>query len=44
MAVLTLIRALIEWQDNGAFERFGNDSQPGEWEPWILYIGGVWGA
>lgn len=23
-------------------QRFGNDSQPGEWEPWILYVGGVW--
>ena len=41
MIVLTPLWALIEWQDNGAFERFGNDSQPGEWEPWILYIGGV---
>jgi hypothetical protein len=40
--VLTPLWALIEWQDNGAFERFSNDGQPGEWEPWILYIGGVW--
>jgi amino acid transporter len=42
MLVLTPIWALIEWQDNGAFERFGGASRPGEWEPWILYVGGVW--
>jgi len=42
MIVLTPVWALIEWQDNGGFDRFGNDSQPGEWEPWILYIGGIW--
>jgi hypothetical protein len=42
MAVLTPLWALIEWQDDGAFERFSNDSQPGDWEPWILYIGGTW--
>jgi hypothetical protein len=43
MLVLTPIWALIEWQDNGPFERFGGASRPGEWEPWILYVGGVWG-
>jgi hypothetical protein len=42
MGVLTPLWALIEWQDNGSFERFSDDSQPGDWEPWILYIGGVW--
>ncbi|HEU4451062.1 MAG TPA: hypothetical protein VFR63_13915 [Gaiellaceae bacterium] len=42
MILLTPIWALIEWQDNGGFERFGNDSQPGEWEPWILPVGGIW--
>ena len=42
MIVLTPLWALIEWQDNGGFERFSDDSQPGEWEPWILYVGGVW--
>lgn len=42
MTVLTPIWALIEWQDNGRFERFGGDSQPGEWEPWILYVAGIW--
>jgi hypothetical protein len=42
MIVLTPLWALIEWQDNGGFERFSNDSRPGEWEPWILYIGGAW--
>ena len=38
MVVLTAIWALIEWQDNGAFERFSNDGNPGDWEPWILYV------
>ena len=42
MIVLTPLWALIEWQDNGALERFGNGSRPGEWEPWILYVGGFW--
>ena len=42
MLVLTPLWALIEWQDNGGFERFSNNSQPGNWEPWILYIGGIW--
>lgn len=42
MIVLTPLWALIEWQDNGGFERFSNDSRPGEWEPWILYVGGIW--
>jgi hypothetical protein len=44
MAVLTPLWALIEWQDNGGFERFSDNSQPGNWEPWILYIGGIWAA
>ena len=42
MLVLTPLWALIEWQDNGAFERWSANSQPGSWEPWILYIGGIW--
>lgn len=42
MIVLTPLWALIEWQDNGGFERWSDNSQPGDWEPWILYIGGVW--
>jgi hypothetical protein len=42
MVVLTPLWALIEWQDNGGFERFSNDSQPGDWEPWIFYVGGAW--
>ena len=43
MVVLTAIWALIEWQDNGGFERFSNDGNPGDWEPWILYVALVWG-
>jgi hypothetical protein len=42
MVVLTPLWALIEWQDNGSFERWSNNSQPGDWDPWILIIGGVW--
>jgi hypothetical protein len=42
MAVIAPLNALIEWQDNGNFERLSSNSQPGSWDPWILYIGGVW--
>jgi hypothetical protein len=42
MAILTPLWALIEWQDNGGFERWSNNSQPGDWDPWILVVGGVW--
>lgn len=42
MAVLTPLWALIEWQDNGGFERWSNNSQPGDWDPWILAVGGIW--
>ena len=42
MAVLTPLWALIEWQDNGGLERWSNNSQPGDWDPWILIVGGVW--
>ena len=42
MIVLTPLWALIEWQDNGSFERLSNNSQPGSWDPWVLQIGGIW--
>ena len=42
MVVLTPLWALIEWQDNGGFERFSNNSTPGDWDPWILTVGAVW--
>jgi hypothetical protein len=42
MVVLTPIWALIEWQDNGGFERFSSNGEPGSWELWILPIGGIW--
>ncbi|WP_217914848.1 hypothetical protein [Miltoncostaea marina] len=42
MVIVTPLWALIEWQDNGAFERFSGDSEPGSWEPWFLYVGGIW--
>jgi hypothetical protein len=42
MIMLTPVNALIEWQDNGGFQRFSRNSHPGSWDPWILYVGGVW--
>ena len=44
MAMLAPIWALVEWQDNGGFERFAfGDTSTGSWEPWILYVAIVWG-
>ena len=43
MATLTGIWALVEWQDNGPFERLSDNGNPGDWEPWILYVALVWG-
>jgi hypothetical protein len=42
LVVLTPLWALIEWQDNGGFERWSNNSRPGDWDPWILTVAGVW--
>ena len=42
MIVLTPVNVLIEWQDNGGFERISSNSQPGSWDPWILFAGGIW--
>jgi PPOX class probable F420-dependent enzyme len=42
MVLLVPMNALIEWQDNGGFERISRNSQPGSWDPWILYVGGIW--
>jgi hypothetical protein len=42
MLVVTPLWALIEWQDNGGLERWSADSQPGSWDPWILYVAGIW--
>ena len=33
MLALTPLWALLEWQDNGAFERWSRNSQPGDWDP-----------
>lgn len=44
MVVLTPVWALVEWQDNGSFERWSNNSNPGDWEPWILYVALIWGG
>ena len=42
MVVITPLNVLIEWQDNGGFDRLSRDSQPGSWDPWVVYVGGVW--
>jgi hypothetical protein len=42
MLVLTPINLLIEWQDNGAFERWSSNSRPGSWDPWVVRVGAVW--
>jgi len=43
MLVLTSIWMLVQWQDNGAFERFSGGNNPGDWEPWIAYVALIWG-
>jgi hypothetical protein len=43
MVVLTPVWLLVEWQDNGAFERWSDNGNPGDWEPWILYVALIWG-
>jgi hypothetical protein len=43
MAALTSVWALVEWQDNGGFERLSDNGNPGDWEPWILYVALIWG-
>lgn len=40
--VLTPLWALIEWQDNGDFERFSGNDQPGSWDPWIVTAAAIW--
>lgn len=42
MVVVTPLWALIEWQDNGGFERWSDNGHRGDWEPWILPVAGVW--
>lgn len=44
MVVVAPLNALVEWQDNGAFERLSSDSRPGSWDPWVLAVGGIWAA
>lgn len=43
MLVLTPIWLLVERQDNGSFERWSSNGNPGDWEPWILYVALAWG-
>jgi hypothetical protein len=43
MVVLTPVWLLVEWQDNGAFKHWSSSGNPGDWEPWILYVALIWG-
>lgn len=45
MVVLTPVWALVEWSDNGGVQRltFNDEGNPGDWEPWILYVALIWG-
>jgi hypothetical protein len=43
MVALTSVWVIVEWNDNGAFERFSGENNPGDWEPWILYVLLIWG-
>jgi len=43
MGAMTAAWVLVEWSDNGAFERFSGGNNHGDWEPWILYVALVWG-
>ena len=42
MVVIAPLNALIEWQDNGAFERLSRNSQPGSWDPWVWCLRRHW--
>ncbi len=44
MIILAPVNVLIEWQDNGGFQRVSRNSQPGSWDPWLLFAGGIWAA
>ena len=43
MVAVTAVWTLVEWNDNGAFERFSGGNNPGDWEPWLLYVALIWG-
>ena len=42
LIVLTPMNALIEWQDNGGFQRISRNSHPGSWDPWVAIVLGIW--
>ena len=43
IVVLTPVWLLVEWQDNGSFKHWSSNGNPGDWEPWILYVALIWG-
>ena len=43
LTTLTGIWVLVEWQDNGGFQRLSDNGNPGDWEPWVLYVALIWG-
>ncbi|HEY7795602.1 MAG TPA: hypothetical protein VIA10_16480 [Gaiellaceae bacterium] len=42
MAVLIPIWLVVEWQSAGGFERWSDGDNPGDWDPWILWIAVPW--
>ena len=44
MLLLTPIWIRVERHDNGSFERWSDNGNPGDWEPWILWVGLIWGG
>jgi len=42
MAVLVPVWVLVEWQSAGGFVRWSDGGNPGDWDPWILYIAIPW--
>lgn len=43
MAVLIPLWVFVEWESNGAFERWSSNGNPGDWDPWIVYVAVAWG-
>ncbi len=42
MIVLVPVWLLVEWQSAGAFKRWSEGGNPGDWDAWFLYIAVPW--
>lgn len=42
MIVLMPVWLVVEWQSAGTFERWSDGDNPGDWDPWILWIAVPW--